>query len=110
MKEEASKWYIMLKDSLFFKHFCFWDTHQMLSDRIFSDMGLRVWKRGEYVRDDDPWVVVICKVRKRDFERFMAAMRELKNRAMLCGHPNYVEEVSGIIEQIYSKKFELEGN
>ena len=110
-KEEfKDKWYIMLEDSLFFKHFCFWDIGQMLSDRIFAEMGLRVWRRGEYVKDDGPWVVVICKVRKRDYQRFVAAMHELKKRVTLCGYPHYVEEVSGIIDEIYSKKTELYGD
>lgn len=102
-KKYKGKQYITLKDSLFFKHFCFFDTEDMLSDKIFEEIGLRVLRHSTRLIKDYSLVSVICKVRKGNWIKFALAMRELKNRATLCGHPKYLEETSEIIWRVLSR-------
>ena len=39
---------------------------------------------------DAPYRVIMCKCRKRDVDPFLAAIRELPNKMLLCGHPDYL--------------------
>ena len=37
-----------------------------------------------------PYRVIMCKCRKRDVDAFLAAIRELPNKMLLCGYPDYL--------------------
>ena len=39
---------------------------------------------------DAPYRVIMCKCRKRDVDAFLAAIRELPNKMLLCGYPDYL--------------------
>ena len=52
--------------------------------------SIRVGFGPEFVCPDAPYRVIMCKCRKRDVDAFLAAIRELPNKMLLCGHPDYL--------------------
>lgn len=45
---------------------------------------------GRFINLGTPYRVIMCKCRKRDVSAFLAAIRELPNKMLLCGHPDYL--------------------
>lgn len=79
------------RPSLRYAYYAFLDTDAYLADPIFIKHQVRVRFREEYVRNDSPYRVIFCQVRKRDRMRFLAAMEELPNKMLLLGHTDYLE-------------------
>ena len=65
------------------------DTTGYLADRIFIENKVRVKFCGDYKHREKNYVVVICKVKKKDVPMFLQALKELKNRAILMGNTDY---------------------
>ena len=59
-------------------------------DQLFIKHQVRVGFGPEFVCPDAPYRVIMCKCRKRDVDAFLAAIRELPNKMLLCGHPDYL--------------------
>ena len=78
------------KFSLLNEHFAIIDTADYLADQLFIKHEVRVAFGPEFVCPDAPYRVIMCKCRKRDVDRFLAAIRELPNKMLLCGHPDYL--------------------
>ena len=77
--------------SLRYAYYAFLDTDAYLADQLFIKHQVRVRFGEEYVRNDSPYRVIFCQVRKRDRIRFLAAMEELPNKMLLLGHTDYLE-------------------
>ena len=77
--------------SLFYSYFVFLDTDAYLADQLFIKHQVRVNFHGEYVRGDSPYRAIFCHVRKRDRERFQAALEELPKKMMLLGYIDYLD-------------------
>ena len=71
---------------------------------------VRVWFDREYAKDGSPYLAIFCHVKKKDVPKFLAALEDLKNSMMLCGHPHYVEEISSFMDEMEKMKGELHGN
>ena len=80
--------YIQLKSGKLSRYinFAYIDTTGYLADRIFI---VRVKFCGDYKHREKNYVVVICKVKKKDVPMFLQALKELKNRAILMGNTDY---------------------
>lgn len=83
--------YIELGKSRFsrYKQFAYIDTMGFLADRIFIENKVRVKFCGDYKHREKNYVVVICKVKKKDISVFLQSMEELTNRAILMGNTDY---------------------
>ncbi len=77
--------------SLFCSYFVFLDTDAYLADQLFIKHQVRVHFHEEYVRGDSPYRAIFCHVRKRDRERFQAALEELPKKMMLLGYIDYLD-------------------
>lgn len=77
--------------SLFYSYFVFLDTDAYLADQLFIKHQVRVHFCEEYVRGDSPYRAIFCHVRKRDRERFQAALEELPKKMMLLGYIDYLD-------------------
>ena len=75
--------------SLLNTHFAFLDTEDYLADGLFIKQQVRVYFGDELAKPDIPYRVIFCHVRKWDEKRFQAAMEELSNKMLLCGHTDY---------------------
>ncbi|MBQ2061936.1 MAG: hypothetical protein II458_04600 [Oscillospiraceae bacterium] len=49
-------------------------------------------------------------VRKKDVPKLLEALEDLKRSMMLCGHPDYVREISAIMDEMEKTKGETYGN
>lgn len=78
------------KFSFFHNYFAIIDTADYLADQLFFKHQVRVGFGPEFVCPDAPYRVIMCKCRKRDVDAFLAAIRELPNKMLLCGYPDYL--------------------
>jgi hypothetical protein len=83
--------YLQLKSNRFsrYNNFVYIDTTGFLADRIFAQNEIRVKFCEDYFRKEKKYVVVMCKVKKKDVSVFLQSMAELKNRAILMGDTDY---------------------
>lgn len=83
--------YIQLKSGKLSRYinFAYIDTTGFLADRIFAQNEIRVKFCGDYFHKEKKYVVVMCKVKKKDASAFLQSMAELKNRAILMGNTDY---------------------
>ena len=81
-------------------YYCFVDTEPYLADALFIRHKVRVMFQQEYQKDGTDYLIIFCKVRKKDKTRFLAALEDLKRNMLLLGYVDYqdfCEELSKII-------------
>ena len=83
--------YIQLKSGKLSRYinFAYIDTTGYLADRIFAQNEIKVKFCGDYFHREKKYIVVMCKVKKKDVSVFLQSMAELKNRAILMGNTDY---------------------
>ena len=86
------------KLSLQYAYFLFFDTTPHLADQLFIRHKVRVWFESEYAKEGSPYLAILCRGRKRDAPGFLAALEKLKKKMPLCGHPDYMSEVSAFMD------------
>lgn len=77
------------KLSIRYKFFCFIDTKEYLADVLFVKNQVKVHFQKEAHKSDTEYVVIICKVKKRDINMFKKSLEELKQKMVLMGHLDY---------------------
>lgn len=101
------KYYQRLKKfSLFNTHFAFMDTEDYLADGLFMKHQVRVHFGDEFVKPGSPYRMILCHVRKKDVGRFKAALAELPNKMLLCGHSDYLSLCLSTWEKLERRKKE----
>lgn len=84
--------YIKLKQlSLFYNHFCYVDTDKYLADKLFINNKVKVHFNHEFKRGSNKYVLIFCKVNKKDTDRFLKSLEELPNKMLLMGNTDYEE-------------------
>ena len=90
MKEQTSyHFWNLRKVSLFYSYFAYVDMEEYYADSLFIKHEVKVRFMREYLNPDSPYIVIFCKVRKRDSQRFLDALAQLPNKMLLCGHLDY---------------------
>ena len=102
MREQL--YWAIQRPSLRYAYFLFFDTIPYLADQLFIRRGVRVWFDQEYVREGSSFIAISCHVRKKDVPQFLNVLEDLKSSMMLCGHPDYVNEVSSLMDSMEQKK------
>jgi hypothetical protein len=93
--------YIRFKQfSLLWDHYAFIDVPAYLADQLFIKHRVTVHFGEELHHPEAGYMIIFCKVRKKDSERFLAALEELPNKMLICGHPDYEEYCDDIIGRI----------
>ena len=87
--------------SLFYHYYAFLDTEEYLADQLFIKHQVRVHFREEYARKDSQYRVIVCRVRKRDQMRFLAALEELPKKMLLLGHTNYLDTCYALWDNLH---------
>ena len=99
--------YIQLKSRRFSRYisFAYIDTTGYLADRIFVQNEIKVKFCEDYFRKEKKYVVVMCKVKKKDVPEFLQSMEELENRAIIMGNTDYKsfckEQISRMEKTMY---------
>lgn len=86
--------------SLLYDHYAFIDVPAYYADQIFIRHQVTVRIGKEYRHPDQPYVVIFCKVRKQDRNRFLSALSELNLKMILCGYPRYEEFCASFIAKM----------
>ena len=66
-------------------------TDQSVAFLFLSAKGLIGTFGNEFQHPDQPYVIIFCKIRKRDRDKFLSALSELDRKMILCGYPGYSE-------------------
>ena len=75
--------------SLLYDHYAIIDVPEYYADQLFIRHQVTVRFGKEFQHPDQPYVVIFCKVRKRDRNRFLSALSDLNRKMLLCGYPGY---------------------
>lgn len=93
--------YWRMKDfSIFSVLYAYVDHSSYQADRLFVQNKVRVKFKGEYTKEESPYCIVLCKVRKKDAERFEEALDRLKSKMLLLGYRDYPDVCSEIAKMI----------
>jgi len=83
-----------------YKLFFYIDVREYLADKLFLDYKIPIkWTR-EFSHKDSPYLVIFCKVPKKEIPKFEKAMEDLKNKMLICGHRDYEELCKIIMKEI----------
>lgn len=86
---EGKNYFEMKKFSTRFNFFCFIDVSDYLADVIFIKHKIRVWFKNEYGKNGTEYKAIFCKIKKKDKEKFLLAMKELEQNMLLLGYNDY---------------------
>ena len=92
--------YIQLrKFSLSNFYFAFVDIPRFMSESIFKQSGIKIkiTHYGELKNND--YIVVICKVKMEDGEKFVSDMKKLQNNMIICNYNDYEDVCKEFISQ-----------
>jgi hypothetical protein len=67
------------------------DTEDHLSERIFANSGIGLSHVKEMIKEDCPFRLIVCWIRKKDAGRFHAGLEKLRNSVLICGYKGYDE-------------------
>ena len=89
MENELSCGWHFEQFSFLYDYYVFIDTRDYLADQLFIRHKVRVRFKEEFGHPNTEYIFIFCKCRKRDSERFRAALAELPNKMLLMGHRDY---------------------
>lgn len=67
------------------------DTENYLADSLFYKRKIPVKFGDEWGKEDEPYIMIFCKVKNKHTKEFEEALSELSNKMSLCGHNDYDE-------------------
>lgn len=71
--------------------YIFIDTVDHFYERIMNSSGITLKGIKEYIKDESPFRLISCYVRKKDAFIFCNAIQQIRNRALLLGYREYDE-------------------
>ena len=72
------------------------------ADLIFVKNRIIVTFLKEY-KKDEKYILIMCRVKKKDSETFISCMEELKNKMILLGYTDYPEFCRNTISSVCQK-------
>ena len=89
--------------------FAFVDTKDYLADQIFIRHKLRVYFGYEFANNEGKhdYLIIFCKVKKKDVEEFDKCMKELQNKMLLLGYTDYVDFATDLVNKITQKAIDV---
>ena len=99
--EYCLKNYYKLQSPSFFKfQYVFLDSEDYLADQLFIKYKVTVDFGDEYVKENSPYHVIFCKIRKRDEKKFLDALSEMYDKMLLMGYKDYQEVCDNFIRVV----------
>ena len=100
-KEEPMKNFLRLDGrSILSVPYMYIDHKDYLADSLLTQNPVSVRFGSEFSRDNSPYRIIICKVRKKDTAEFEKSMELLCNKMLLFGHNDYMEFCNNIMETL----------
>ncbi len=88
----------------FHSYYAYFDVPEYFADQLFIQHRVRVHFSGEYQKEGKRYVVVLCRVRKKDEKRFLEALGELPRKMLLLGYTDYLEDCTELIERMEAQR------
>ena len=97
--------YIYLKSSNFSKYrrYIYVDCKNYLADDLFIKNKITVNFEGDFTKDDSDYIFIYCKVKKKDHDKFIETLGELKNKMLIMGSSDYESFCEKQINKILCK-------
>lgn len=83
----------------------YFDTIPYLADELFIRHKVRVWVKKEWAKEGFPYHAIMCRVKKKDVPKFLAALEDLKKSMLICEHADYEENVSAFLDEMEQKRY-----
>ena len=84
--------YLVIKDfSIFSQKYVFVDVDELLYIRIFREAGVRIKETWEYAKEGSGLKLIICRILKKDREKFEKVVGRIRDSALLMGYRDYEE-------------------
>ena len=90
--------------SPFYLRFAYLDIPEYVADTIFIQNKLHVKFGKEFKKEGNPYIIIMCKIRKKDFDKFEKSLEELERRMLLTGHTDYIEKCEEVKSWFTKKK------
>lgn len=84
--------------SLFYRYYAYIDSKSNVCERLLNKHKIRIRACGQYRSKESQYIMIICKVRKKDDMKFLDVLEELPNTMLICGYPDYPEFCEGIVK------------
>lgn len=72
--------YIKLHSGLFKANYAFFDVPEYYADNLFIQHKVKVDFLKEFQNGENPYIVIFCKIKKKDTKEFEKVMGELEKR------------------------------
>lgn len=97
--------YIPLRSSKLskYKQYMYVDCKDYLADNLFIKNKITVNFEGDFTKDDSDYIFVYCKVKKKDHDKFIETLGELKNKMLIMGYSDYESFCEKQINKILCK-------
>ena len=109
MPDEIKNYLTLERFSLRYYYYAFLDTGDYLADNLFINHQVTVKFLQEYGHDDSPYLVIFCRIRKRNEKAFLDAVKELPNKMLICGHPDYPTVCRKFMERLGTVREQRKG-
>ena len=86
--------------NIFSASYMYVDHQNHLADSLLRQAKISVRFGREYVHENFPYCIVFCKVKKSDTAKFEKSLEKLKDKMLLCGHTDYAEACSEIMDML----------
>lgn len=85
-----NKNYIKLKNIfLFSKLYVFLDTADHLYEQVLRNNDIMVSNIKEFYKENSPFRLISCKVKKKDEQDFCREILQIRNKALILGYRDY---------------------
>ena len=72
-----------------YKQYVYVDCKDYLADDLFIKNAIAVKFKGDFTKDNSDYIFVNCKIKKKDQDKFIKTLEELKNKMLIMGHSDY---------------------
>lgn len=86
-----------------YKQYMYVDCKNYLADDLFIKNKITVKFEGDFTKDDSDYIFVYCKVKKKDHDKFIKTLGELKNKMLIMGYSDYKSFCEKQINKILCK-------
>ena len=90
--------------SLFFTDFVYFDTKERLSLQMMKDSGVRFLFVKSFARENEPYVLCLARIWKKDVPLLVDLMDRLEKRILFSGHGDYVDYCTELFNRADSNK------
>lgn len=83
--------YIPLRSSKLskYKQYMYVDCKDYLADDLFIKNEIVVKFESDFTKDNSDYIFVNCKIKKKNQDKFIKTLGELKNKMLIMGHSDY---------------------